>query len=65
MEKEFIYTEKQVRFLLGAYTGALIKSGLLESDAAIKSLPVFKQFWEDYRDIDSLPDQEMIKLLTK
>lgn len=64
MDKGFVYTEKQVKFLLGSFTGALIAEGFLNEEDTLKTLPVFKKFWEDYKDINNLPNQELVKILT-
>jgi len=59
------YTEEEVLFLLGAYSGALIKGGLVDGSKVLELLNITNEFWKQYREIDKLPNQEIIKMLTQ
>lgn len=59
------YTEEEVLFLLGAFSGALIKSGLLDDSKILELYNTTKEFWKQYREIDKLPNQEIVQMLIK
>lgn len=58
-DDKFVYTEAQVTFLNGAFLGALLKTGIVQLKGTMEDIKkVGKDYWEQYRNIGKLPDQQ-------